>query len=331
MCKTVILTFDYELFFGSNSGSIQNCILDPTEKILTVFAKHNIKGTFFVDVLYYMRLLESETTLQEALMLKEQLKAIVAQGSRIELHLHPHWLDAKYIKGEWIFPSYKRYSLQALSHLEIARLFEEGTKVLEDIAREVISDYKIIAFRAGGFCIQPFEHLKPAFEANNICVDSSVAPGFFEDGKVRKYDFRNSPNLSYYSFIDDPTKIQIEGRICEAPIATYKISFLSKLWNRFSYISRKPLSTQINEGVGIPMIKPWWTKFLTDTRMITLDGNIVPGQVLRQIAACNRAIVTVISHPKSLTISSFEAISQMKYKGYLFEDFVHILKLFRTH
>ena len=45
----IYFTFDYELFFGSNSGTIENCIVKPTNELIKIANKYNVKFTFFVD------------------------------------------------------------------------------------------------------------------------------------------------------------------------------------------------------------------------------------------------------------------------------------------
>ena len=45
--KSILLTFDYELFLGPSSGTAQNCIITPTEKILEVLANTKSKAIFF--------------------------------------------------------------------------------------------------------------------------------------------------------------------------------------------------------------------------------------------------------------------------------------------
>lgn len=324
MKKKIILTFDYELFFGNKSGTPERCLLEPTDKLLATFNKYSIKGTFFIDVLYYMRLLESQVTIGMAQKIKEQLQAIVAQGSRIELHLHPHWLDAEYVEGEWMFPSYKKYRLQSLTEEEISKLFSTGTQILEEIARQVIPEYKVMAFRAGGFCIQPFNFLKQGFLNNNIIVDSSVAPGLFEENDSRKYDFRLAPDLSCYTFSDNPNEFNRGGHFIELPISTYKVNLVSKcLAKVIKMFQGKPV-VHAGDGVGIPLRRAWWNKFLSEVRMITLDGHICPDEFIRQINASKRDIVTVIAHPKSLSSFSFECIDRLAKTGYSFVDIKHV-------
>ena len=320
MKKKILLTFDYELFFGNKSGTPEKCLFEPTDKLLTIFNEHGIKATFFIDVLYYMRLLESEATIGVAKKIREQLQAIVSQGSRIELHLHPHWLDAEYVEGEWRFPSYQKYRLQSLAKKDVSKLFDEGTEILEEIARDVFPEYKVMAFRAGGFCIQPFSLLKQGFIDNNIIIDSSVAPGLFEENNSRTYDFRLAPNLSFYTFSDDPNEFNRGGPFIELPISTYKVNLIFKILAKITRMIEGKSEVHQGDGVGIPLRRSWWHKFMSEVRMITLDGRIYPGELIRQINASKREMVTVIAHPKSLSSLSFECISQLVEAGHTFVD-----------
>lgn len=325
MKKKILLTFDYELFFGNKSGTPERCLLEPTDKLLATFKEHKIKGIFFIDVLYYMRLLESEITIGVAHKIKEQIQAIVVQGSRIELHLHPHWLDAEYVEGEWRFPSYKKYRLQSLAEEEIAELFRAGTRMLEEIARQVVPEYKVMAFRAGGFCIQPFSMLRQGFQDNGIIIDSSVAPQLFEEASARKYDFRKTPDSSLYTFSENPTEKNIGGQFIEVPITTYRVNAISKA---FAKVIRRFKGSQVSimgNGTGIAPPRPWWNKVLPETRMITLDGCIFPDELTRQIKASRREIVTIIAHPKSLSTLSFNCIAQLVRDRHTFVDFNDIV------
>lgn len=53
-------------------------------------------------------------------------------------------------------------------------MFVEGCEILHLLARSVEPDYKIVAFRAGGWAVQPFSLLKKAFLSADIRIDSSV-------------------------------------------------------------------------------------------------------------------------------------------------------------
>lgn len=49
--KQAILSFDYELFFGDNSGTVQKTLIEPTNIMLDALDTINAKATFFVDYL----------------------------------------------------------------------------------------------------------------------------------------------------------------------------------------------------------------------------------------------------------------------------------------
>ena len=102
--KRAILSFDYELFFGDKSGTVQRTLIEPTNIMLNVLDEVGAQATFFVDYLM-LKFLEKENckrTLADLKAIEEQLMDIVRRGHRIELHIHSHWIDAKYNgDGTW--------------------------------------------------------------------------------------------------------------------------------------------------------------------------------------------------------------------------------------
>ena len=58
--KTILLTFDYELFLGvrnTSSGAVEDCLIEPSNWILEVLSKHKITdAVFFVDTLHLVKL-----------------------------------------------------------------------------------------------------------------------------------------------------------------------------------------------------------------------------------------------------------------------------------
>ncbi|MGC3833446.1 hypothetical protein ACPSKX_03745 [Moritella viscosa] len=53
----LILSLDYELFFGDNTGSIENCMINPTQLLLQLLNKYNCKVSLFVDAGFLRNLL----------------------------------------------------------------------------------------------------------------------------------------------------------------------------------------------------------------------------------------------------------------------------------
>ena len=50
--KNIILTLDYELY-GNGSGNVFRHIIEPTEKILSIAERYNVKITIFFEVIEY--------------------------------------------------------------------------------------------------------------------------------------------------------------------------------------------------------------------------------------------------------------------------------------
>lgn len=233
--KKVLLSYDYELFFGERSGTVQNTLIEPTSIILNAMDAAGLKGTFFVDwlMLKYLALENDERAHQDYDRIVNQLKDIVCRGHRIELHVHPHWVDARYNgDGTWNFEDFTHYSLQSFTEEEVTRMFVDGTDLLTGIAREVDPDYKIVAFRAGGWAIQPFDKVKKGFLEAGIKVDSSVAYGVFAYNKYSFYDFRNAPKADLYRFDDDVCVPSKNGQFIEVPIASYHRAFINKIFDK---------------------------------------------------------------------------------------------------
>ncbi len=243
--KKVILSFDYELFFGDQSGSVEKSLIIPTNKLLDCMESVGFRGNFFVDwqMLKYLKEEGTERTEEDYNLIYSQLKDIVKRDHRIELHIHPHWVDAKYNgDGTWDFSDFTHYSLNSFSEDEIVKMFEDGVSFLTSIAREVDPAYSIVAFRAGGWAVQPFDMLKKAFQQVGILIDSSVMRGAYDYRQGSYYDFRKAPysRQGYYRFERDVCIEDEEGAFLEVPISTVKLGILYRIIRRlYSLIGHK--------------------------------------------------------------------------------------------
>ncbi|MDE5421914.1 hypothetical protein L3073_06815 [Ancylomarina sp. DW003] len=319
--KKVFLTFDYEMFLGANSGTVENCILKPTEMLIESFIEHNIKGTFFVDTLFIERLAnENEKTKLEAEMINKQLKKLVELGSRIELHLHPHWLDANYLDGKWSFPNYDRYRLHSLSPEELDNSFESGINYLNSIGRSVKPDYQVLAFRAGGLCIQPFSFVKHVFKKYGIKIDSSVIPLKAVKGEGHAYDYSKVSESQIYRFDDDVCNKSSTGPFLEVPLTLVKKSFFDKLLEK---VYKKYFYTIYGDGQGMnpknaSFTTTWKNRFNKKfTEHLTMDStNHISFN--RSISKVRDKELVLMCHPKFLSFHVPRMIRNMVRRGYGF-------------
>lgn len=321
MSKTIILSFDYELFFGDEPGTVQKSLLEPTEQLMFAMEEIGAKGNFFVDylMLKYM-MAESSQTRGEAQLIINQLKDMVRRGHRIELHLHPHWVDAKYVSGKWNFSDFSHYCLNSFSKEEITSMFVEGTEFLESIAREVDPSYKIIAFRAGGWAILPFALMKEGFENAGIIVDSSVMQGCKIYANDMELDFINAPKESIYRFEDDVLQVNSDGHFVEAQICSFRFSVLPSLlaihYARKHPEQFKPLTDGTHKRknekpVPQPHLNKW--EIMHRSQAFGLGG--LPSYLLNyEIRKSDASHLVIISHPKDILPITCVNIRGMKNK-----------------
>jgi len=213
-----LITLDYELFFGDKSGTVDNCILKPTDKLLAVLDKHNIKGTFYVDVGYLSRSDELGYDQESTELVKKQLQFLTEQGHDIQLHIHPHWERSTWGSEGWIF-DLAYYKLSDFNKQEASHIVLKYAEKLESI-----TGIRAVSYRAGGWCIQPFEHFSTSLLKAGIKVDSTVFTDGLNLSEVQGFDFRGSPRKSHWNFESDPLVPKSEGPFTELPISSSVVS-----------------------------------------------------------------------------------------------------------
>ena len=332
--KNIILSFDYELFFGDVPGTVQKTLIEPTNHLLDAMDEIGAKGSFFVDylMLKYMTA-ENDETRAEAQIIITQLQDIVKRGHRIELHLHPHWVDAKWLNGKWDFTDYTHYRLSSFSKEEVTKMFVEGTRYLEEIARKVDDNYKVLAFRAGGWAVLPFGVMREGFEKAGIKVDSSIMHGSVIRTPNYILDFSNTPLKETYCFSDDVMKEDVKGGFVEAPISSLQFDSITFLLSLFWFKRHRDVLMHTTDGThnrscDPPMQQERTTRWqlMHRRRPFSLDGVASPFVINRMIKSDKRNLIVFISHPKDyLPVSSLTIIG-MKGKGYKFCTYKDIIK-----
>ena len=307
MGKRVIISFDYELFFGDEPGTVQKSLLEPTAKLMDAMEYAGAKATFFVDylMLKYM-LIENDITKAEAQLIIEQLKEMLRRGHRIELHLHPHWVDAKYINGKWDFTDFTHYCLNSFPKDEITQMFVEGTEFLEKIAKGVIPNYKVIAFRAGGWAILPFEIIREGFQKAGIKVDSSVMQGRVVYANDMILDFSKAPRKSLYLYEANVLEEKPNGSFIEAQICSFQHNIITTLLAIYYSKKHPELYKRLTDGSHKrknekPLPQPPKTRWQLLHRRQVLSLSGLPSFLLNyEIRTHKSPLVILISHPKDI-------------------------------
>jgi hypothetical protein len=306
------LTYDYEVFFGRADRNQIDSLVVPTDILLEHLASLDVRATFFVDIGYLVRLRALQAShLQlgaDLARVAEQLHRMCELGHDLQLHIHPHWEDATFDGQKWAF-ELARYRIHAFSDSDIEAIVNTYCAALNEFR----SGSPATIFRAGGWCIQPFERLKGPLLRNGIHVDSTVYRGGFMQGGVQQFDFRRAPRKNIWRFDDDPCVEAAEGPFTEIPIAAHRF-WPSAYWRvALGKLSDQPQHRQFIPGAPAKSGRMTLLKLmlLPSMGVVSLDGNRSRYLLTawRRMVRHARHFVT-LGHPKAISPYSLDRLAE---------------------
>ena len=310
---------------------MEKCITYPTSELIKIAEKNDVRFSFFVDSGFILKLNEYRQKFPQLNKdyddVTNQVKYLADTGHDVQLHIHPHWEDSFYDGTKWVMVV-KRYKLADFNEDDIADIVYRYKKVLTDITGK-----PVFAFRAGGWCMQPFDKLREAFIQNGITLDSSVFKNGFFSSAQYEYDFRNAPDKDIYRFEHEPTEEDIQGSFTELPISGIRNSPLF-FWRLF-FLGRKDPYNHKPLGDGRAMAAPGYRKKLltqfTDNP-VSVDGyNAHLLQMCLKISAKKKQThMVIIGHPKALSRYSIRKIEEFVARNKAEHNFTTYSKIFGT-
>ncbi|WP_193165112.1 polysaccharide deacetylase family protein [Microbulbifer hainanensis] len=308
-----LLTLDYELFFGDHSGTPQRSMIGATERLLAVLDEYEAKAVFFVDACYLLRLREYSCLFprlkHDYRQLVRQIQKMESEGHQIQLHIHPHWADSYYNGIRWEMVT-RRYRLHDWRHEEVLQIVSRATAELN---RHLVNP--VFAFRAGGWCIQPFERVREALVENGIYVDSTVFAGGRSQSDTHSFDFSAAPARDSWQFDGDPCVPEEGGCFTEIPISSSCVSpaFYWRLALTRLFGDKQRHGT-FGDGVPIKNSRAGLLRLMTrkSHAAVSIDGykSSLLLQAYRQAVNEQRQYFVAMGHPKSLSEFSLQNIRQ---------------------
>jgi len=308
----VILTLDYELFFGTRVGTPQRSMIAASNRLLDVLQRYDAKAVFFVDATYLARL---KALKKDHPVLQKDYDDVVghiqyleSEGHQVQLHIHPHWVDSLYDGQAWHLDTH-RYRLMDWSREDAAMIISDS---VSELNRHL--SHKVFAFRAGGWCIQPFSHISRALTENGITLDSTVFKNGRASSDTHAFDFTAAPDLTHWSFENDPCAADDAGSFMEIPISSMRVSPLF-FW-RLAYVKLlgdKSLHGAFGDGAAIKNSNKDLLRILTcySDSVISIDGYKSSCLIKEYQTAKSRGddYFVVIGHPKALSNYSLNNIN----------------------
>ncbi|MEP7262892.1 MAG: hypothetical protein ABI772_00265 [Bacteroidota bacterium] len=345
--RKLMFTFDYELFLGRRSGTVHDCMVDPTNRLLEIFRNQQVSAIFFVDTTYLLRVKEycnnHPGCKKDFNNISAQLKQMVRDGHHVYPHIHPHWLDAVYLPeiNEWELTSVERYRFHNITEAERELVFKGSIDVLNEILLPEFPDYHIDGFRAGGWSLQPFSDFKPYFKKFGIHYDFSVLPGTYQFSNAQHFDFTVAPQKPVYRFEDDVNIENVNGDFIELVSSILHVSptinFLHKM--HLHWLHRVKGDHTYGKGQGQrsqenPSLKPADSTGSSihnpQHQPVSIETmSMVKFGVYRRYLS-SHSYMQFVSHPKMLslhnmrTLNRFLTFAKWKYQlDYNFKSFIN--------
>lgn len=303
-----LIGVDYELFFGSPTGTPQRCMIEPTEALLGVLEKHGARLTVFVDTAYLVKIQQSRERQHRNAFdrIAKQLQTLVSRQHDVQLHVHPHWLDSNWHEGRWHIDT-QRYRLHDFSPDALADMLQEQVACLR-----AITGIPPVAYRAGGWCLQPFAHLAGPLHAAGIRMDSTVYTGGSSVNPGREFDFTGALSDDFWRFDDDPLAPDEAGRFLELPISTVTVppTFYWRMLLR--RLRPSDAHRAFGDGRALSGSGAYYLRklFSWESGVASIDGaraSMLP-RALAERRRLGGDVLNVMGHPKSLSRVSLKLL-----------------------
>jgi len=211
----ILYSNDYEVFLGGNYQPESEVLIDTTKDVLNACDELGVPMTLFCDLICLWRYRELEySNFPDAV--EKQMHNAIQRKHDVQAHIHPHWLETEISYGKDGSTNYKvdpskfligNWSPKDGTSLRdfCVDIFTKAKRHLEDLLIPIDSNYQCMAYRAGGYGVQPNSgDIYTALLNTGYKIDSSIVPGMTYDTQVNRIDFTKAPTLGNYSI--DPKK-----------------------------------------------------------------------------------------------------------------------------
>ncbi len=308
--RVLILSQDYELFFHK-SGTVEQCLFAPCDALLEFASARDLKYTFFVDagMLLAMERYKSDVAELGGTLSKVQqhIESLANAGHEIALHIHPHWEDTTWVDGQWQFAG-TRYQLREFAKDDIDRIVGQYSETLANLSGQMPTSY-----RAGGFCLEPFEVLGEALAKYGVTVDSSVVPGALLRDPDKGFNFGLSPDHEWWHFDTSPEQTLRSGRFVEIPITPQRLPFFYYWQRAVQRLAGPSVSESFGDGTSKRIGRKEIIRRLlgfSRTAELSVDDAKARHLLSRRVLKQKRQVWHVMGHPKLVSPRALQILGQ---------------------
>ena len=338
MAIYILYSADYELYLGGNDCDESDVLIRPTDTLLDLFDTSDIPVTLFADT-FSIECYRKHSLFSFPDAAEGQLKDAIRRGHDVQSHVHPHWrytrIDGNrytvnpnyYLLGKLADNNEELYP-KILSYLLTSRMY------LNDLLTQVNKNYRCIAFRSGGYGLQP--HADVVIKAlidSGFLMDSSIVPDLIANtNTINEVDFSGVPKkANYYLDCDVDHASETNRGIFEIPIASCTFNILETALFQIEILSAflrntiHPEKSTVSRGYSIQatLNKPRYSKYYNflnpfRDRFFYLDCSTNDNKMVRCTKKYlsrfdyrnNDVFFSCNMHPKGLSKEHFDALDR---------------------
>ena len=205
----LVLADDWELR-GNGSGDPFAIQFNTARRLMDIYDTFALKGTFNVEImqqLYHGMHSNSYPELKEIYDEWENVvKEMYTRGHDVQLHIHPQWINAEYLNGEWLLSS--DWDLTNYPRDIIKKLVSGGIGYLEGVLKPLDNNYKCVSYRGGAWVFAPNRDIVEILAESGIKFDMSIVKGLYVTSPV-SIDYRcvEEGIYPYYPMSSDARRV----------------------------------------------------------------------------------------------------------------------------
>lgn len=215
---------------GNGLGNVASHQYLPSLFMMKLCKRLNVKMTFMVEVvqqLIYNRNINKDYNfkLQKNLW-DDNIILMKEYGFDVQLHLHPQWGNPE-IKDEFFLLS-KQWNIGMYDKEFKSNLIKEAIDYLENLLRPYDPNYKVIAYKAGSWGLQPSGDLFNSLAENGV----KIVMGVRKDMKIPNigldYTTLEEGALPYYPQFEDINRVSAKKEpIVVLPLQPYSADLVT--------------------------------------------------------------------------------------------------------
>ena len=224
----ILIEDDWEVM-GNGSGNVADLQYLSALAMMNILDKYKATMTFMVEVAHQLELRANahipEVRVQSRLW-DETVLLMKERGFDVQLHLHPQWLNARYQNGHFLLSD--NWNIGRCDPADQHRLISESVQYLESLLKGKFPDYRVCAFKAGSWGLQPAANLMKEFQQAGVNIIMGVREGLKVAGQGTDYSNLEEKHLPYYPNPEDITQVAGAPRdLVVIPLQAYSPDLLT--------------------------------------------------------------------------------------------------------